>query len=76
MAVSTSEQKRKTDGREYDTRPPIPCTLNELDVLLDKWIVGGVFKPNKVSRESTEEEWRDSCFYRLHNYMQHPTTKC
>ena len=30
MAVSTSERRRKTDGREYDTSPPIPCTLKEL----------------------------------------------
>ena len=25
MAVSIGERKRKTDGREYDTPPPIPC---------------------------------------------------
>ena len=36
MAVSTSERRRKTDGREYDTPPPIPCSPKELDVLLDK----------------------------------------
>ena len=46
MAVSTGERRRKTEGREYDTPPPIPCTLKELDVLLDKWIENGVFKPN------------------------------
>ena len=45
MAISTSERRRKTDGREYDTPPPIPCTSKELDVLLDKWIADGVFKP-------------------------------
>ena len=53
MALSISEQRRKTDGREYDTPPPIPCTPKKLDVLLDKWIVDGVFKPNQVSREPT-----------------------
>ena len=76
MAVSTSERRRKTDGKEYDTPPPIPCTPKELDVLLDKWIEDGVFKPNQVSREPIEEEWRDPRFCRLHNYVQHPIIEC
>ena len=76
MAVSTSERKRKSDGKEYETAPPLPCTLKELDVLLDKWIADGVFKPNQVSRELTEQEQRDSRFCRLHNYVQHPTAEC
>ena len=56
MAVSAGERKRKANRREYDTPPPLPCTLNELDVLLDKWIADGVFKPNQVFREPIEEE--------------------
>ena len=76
MAVSTGERRRKTDGRKYDTPPPIPCTLKELNALLDKWIADGIFKPNQVSRKPTEEEWRDPRFCRLHNYVQHPTVEC
>ena len=76
MAVSTSERRRKTDGREYDTPPPIPCTPKELDVLLDKWIADGVFKPNQVSREPTEEEGRDRHFCRLHNYVGRSVDWC
>ena len=75
MAVSTGERRRKTDGREYDTPPPIPCTLKELNALLDKWIADGIFKPNQVSRKPTEEEWRDPRFCRLHNYVQHSTVE-
>ena len=76
MVVSTGERRRKIDGREYDTPPPIPCTLKELDVLLNKWITDGIFKPNQVSREPTEKERRDPRFCCLHNYVQHPTTEC
>ena len=76
MAVSTSERRKKTDGREYDTPLSIPCTPKELDVLLDKWIADGVFKPNQVSREPIEKEWRDPCFCCLHNYVQHPIVEC
>ena len=45
-------------------------------MLLDKWIVDGVFKPNQVSREPKEEERRDPRFCHLHNYVQHPTAEC
>ena len=41
----------------------------ELDVLLDKWIADGVFKPSQVSREPIEEERRDPHFCHLHNYV-------
>ena len=76
MAVSIGERRRKTDGREYDTSPPIPCTPKELNVLLDKWIADGIFKPNQVSKEPTEEKQRDPRFCRLHNYVQHPIAEC
>ena len=42
MVESNGERKRKANGREYDTLPPLPCTPNELDVLLHKWIADGV----------------------------------
>ena len=76
MSVSTENQRRKTEGREYDTPLPLPCTPKELDVLLDKWIADEIFKPNQVSREPTEEERRDPRFCRLHNYVQYPTAEC
>ena len=38
MTVATGERKRKYEGKEYDTPPPLPCTPKELGVLLDKWI--------------------------------------
>ena len=55
MAVSTSKQKKKSDKREYETPPPLPCTPKELDVLLDKWIPDGVFKLNRVSKNLSKK---------------------
>ena len=68
IVVSTGERKRKSDGREYDTPPPLPCTLKELDVFLDKWIANGVFKPNQVSREPIEKEQIDPRFCCFQNF--------
>ena len=75
MAVSTSERKRKSDQRKYETLLPLPCTPKELDVLLDKWITDGVFKPNQVSKEPIEEKQKDPRLCHLQNYVQHPTVE-
>ena len=75
MTVSTNQKRKKLEGREFESRPPILCTPKELDVLLDKWIADGIFKPNHVSRKSTKEERRDPQFCRLHNYVQHATAE-
>ena len=45
-------------------------------MLLDKWIVDGVFEPNHVSRKPTKEEWKDPRFCHQHNYVQHATAEC
>ena len=69
MVVSIGERKRKADGREYDTPPPLSCTSKEQDMLLDRWIADKVFKPNQISREPTKEQRRDPHFCCLHNYV-------
>ncbi|KAK9991363.1 hypothetical protein SO802_026348 [Lithocarpus litseifolius] len=69
MAVSTGKKRNRLEGRKYESPSPIPCTPKELDMLLDKWITDGVFKPNHMSREPTEEERRDLRFCNLHCYV-------
>ena len=76
MTMSTSEKRKKLEGREYENPPPIPCTPKELDVHLDKWIADGVFKPNHVSKEPSQEERKNPRFRHLHNYVQHTTAEC
>ena len=49
-AVSTGERKRKSDGKEYETPPPLPCTPKELDVLLDNGLQMGSSSPTKFPR--------------------------
>ena len=33
MMVSIGEKRKKSEGREYESPPPIPCTPKELDTL-------------------------------------------
>ena len=49
LAVSTNEpivgEKRKRE--EEEEYPPIPCIDEEMNVVIDKWMVDGVLRPFK-----------------------------
>lgn len=45
MVMSTGEKRKKSERKKYKSPLPIPCTLKELDVLLNKWIADGVLNP-------------------------------
>ena len=55
LAVSTNEpivgEKRKRE--EEEEYPPIPCTDEEMNAVIDKWMVDGVLRPFKPIREPT-----------------------
>ena len=72
--MSTGEKRKKLEGREYESPPPIPCTPKELDILLDNWIANGIFKPNHVSKEPIKDKQRDPrfCARRYHKVLGTP----
>ena len=54
----------------------IPCTVEELNHVLEKWIRDGVVRPFTMSRPPTEEERKNPLFCRIHNYVKHSTKDC
>jgi len=44
---------KKKRPEEY---PPIPCTDEEMNAVIDKWMADGMLKPFKPSREPTLED--------------------
>ena len=48
--------KRKREEEELEEYPPIPCTDEEMNAVIDKWMVDGVLKPFKPSLEPTPED--------------------
>lgn len=51
----------------------IPCTVEELNHILNKWIEDGIFKQNQVAKPSIEEERKNPLLCGLHNYVRHAT---
>ena len=70
------EKRKRPDGKVFEKPPMIPCTLEELNHVLDKWIGDGVVRPFIVSRPPTEEERKNPLFCRIHNYVKHSTKDC
>ena len=76
MTASVGEKRKRPDGKVFEEPLAIPCTAEELNHLLDKWIGDGVVRPFTVSRPPTEEERKNPLFCRIHNYVKHSTKDC
>ena len=73
MIASVGEKRKRPDGKVFEEPPVIPCTAEELNHVLDKWIGDRVVRPFTVSKPPTEEERKNPLFYRIYNYVKHST---
>ena len=76
MTASVGEKRKRPDGEVFEEPPVIPCTAEELNHVLDKWIEDRVVRPFTMSRPPTEEERKNPLFCRIHNYVKHSTKDC
>ena len=73
ITASVEEKKKRPDWKVFEEPPVIPCTAEELNHVLDKWIGDGVVRPFIVSKPPIEEERKNPLFCRMHNYVKHST---
>lgn len=76
MTALVGEKRKRLDGKMFEELPMIPCIVEELNHVLDKWIGDGVVRPFTVSRPPIEEERKNPLFCRIHNYVKHSTKDC
>ena len=76
ITASIGEKRKSPDRKVFEEPPAIPCTAEELNHILDKWIGDGVVRPFTVSRPPMEEERKNPLFCRIHNYVKHSTKDC
>ena len=65
MIALVGEKRKRPDGKMFEEPSMIPCTVEELNHVLDKWIRDGVIKPFIVSKLPTEEERKNPLFCRI-----------
>ena len=73
MTVLVGEKRKRPEGKVTMEPPVIPCTIEELNHVLDKQIGDGIVRPFTVSRPPTEEERKNPLFCKIHNYVKHST---
>ena len=76
MTASVGEKRKRPKGKMNEEPFVIPCIVEELNHVLDKWIGDGVVRPFTVSRPPTKEERKNPLFCRIHNYVKHSTKDC
>ena len=76
MTVSIGEKRKRLDEKVFEEPSVIPCTAEELNHVLDKWIRDRVVRSFTVSRPPTKEERKNPLFCRIHNYVKHSTKNC
>ena len=73
MTASMGKKRKRPNWEVFKEPLLIPCTVEELNHVLDKWIGDGVVRPFTMSRPPTEEERKNPLFCRIHNYVKHST---
>ena len=76
MTASVREKRKRPDMKVFEEPPVTPCTVKELNHILNKWIGDGIVRPFTVSKSLTEEERKNPLFCRIHNYVKHSTKDC
>jgi hypothetical protein len=74
--VSTVNNKRKKSiERPFEEPPtPVPCTLEEIIAILNKWVADGIIKLLEAPKKETEEDKKNPKFCYFHQYIHHSTT--
>ena len=78
LVVSNGEsavgvKRKKDDGVEQQELPPIPCTDEEIKVIVNKWVVNGVLRIIKPNREPTKEDKQNPHYCHYHQYVHNKT---
>ena len=60
MIASIGENRKRPEGKIAEEPLVIPCTAEELNHVLDKWIGDGIVRPFTMSRPPTKEERKNS----------------
>jgi hypothetical protein len=78
LMVSTINNKRKKSSERPFEEPPslVPCTLEEMIAILNKWVADGIIKLSEAPKKATEEDKKNPKFCYFHQYIHHSTADC
>ena len=76
--MSTINNKRKKSTEIPFEEPPslVPCTLEEIIAILNKWLADGIIKLPEAPKKVTEEDKKNPKFCYFHQYIHHFKADC
>jgi hypothetical protein len=76
--VSTINNKRKKSAeRSFEEPPPlVPCTLEEMIAILNRWVADDIIKLPEAQKKVIEEDKKNQKFCYFHQYIHHSTVDC
>uniref|UniRef100_A0A2N9IB95 RNA-directed DNA polymerase n=1 Tax=Fagus sylvatica TaxID=28930 RepID=A0A2N9IB95_FAGSY len=69
-------ERSQMRGSFDEAPPPVPCTLEEMKAILDKWVADGIIKLPEAQKKATEEDKKNPKFCYFHRYVHHSTADC
>jgi hypothetical protein len=78
LTVSTVNNKRKklTERPFEEPPPPVPCTLEEMIAIFNRWVADGIIKLPEAPKKAIEEDKKNQKFCYFHQYIHHSTADC
>ena len=76
ITALVGEKRKRPEGKMVEEPSVIPCIVEKLNHVLDKWIGDGIVRPFTVFKPPTEEERKNPLFCRIYNYVKHSTKNC
>ena len=77
MVSTVNNKRKKSNERSFEEPPPpVPCTLEEMMAILNKWVADGIVKLLEISKKITEEDKKNPKFCYFHQYVHHSTADC
>jgi hypothetical protein len=73
LTVSTVNNKRKKSTERPFEEPPssVPCTLEEIIAVLNKWVADGIINLLEAPKKATEEDKKNPKFCYFLQYIHH-----
>ena len=71
MSTVSNKRKKSSERSFEEPPPPVPCTLEEMMAMLNKWIADGIIKLPEAQKKATEEDKKNPKFCYFHQYVHY-----
>uniref|UniRef100_A0A2N9F490 Integrase catalytic domain-containing protein n=1 Tax=Fagus sylvatica TaxID=28930 RepID=A0A2N9F490_FAGSY len=76
MSIVNNKRKKSSERSFEEPPPPVPCILEDMIAVLNRWVADGVIKLPEAPKKATEEDKKNQKFCHFHQYIHHSIADC